>query len=244
MPVTSVSVPFLSSQKGIIIAADVPHLEGLNALVEACYGIPEVVAIKVGFALALRHGLPAVVAAVEGISGLPVIYDHQKAGTDIPQMGGPFAALCRDAGVKGVILFPQAGPKTLEGFVTAASRSGLTPIVGLVMTHESYLKSEGGYIADEAPASMARLAIGLGVKEFVLPGTKPEIVRRFSSGVLAGAGSAGIMMPGIGSQGGSLGVAFKAASPLRRYAIVGSAIYGAKVPRSALLGFVKEITNE
>lgn len=242
-PIMSATVPLIQARTGVIVAADVAGLDELRRLVAACAGVPEVVAIKIGFSLGLRHGLPAVVDAIARISAVPVIYDHQKAGTDIPQMGGPFAAVCRDAGVKGVIFFPQAGPKTLEGFVVGAFRCGLTPIVGLVMTHEAYLKSEGGYIVDDAPDAMARTAIELGVKDFVLPGTKPEIVRRFSTGVLASVESAGVFMPGIGSQGGDLKGAFWAATPHRHFAIIGSAIYGAKEPRTALQAFVQEVKN-
>jgi len=235
---------FIKRDAGIILAADVSDIADLRRLVQVCAGSPEVVAVKVGFTLGLKYGLPKVVGAVSEVSRMPVIYDHQKAGTDIPQMGKPFAKVCRDSGVKGVIFFPQAGPKTLEGFVKAALDSDLTPIVGLVMTHDAYLKSEGGYIVDEAPDRMADDAIKLGVTDFVLPGTKPEVVKRFSAGRLSGVKKAAIMMPGIGSQGGSLTTAFAAAKPCRHFAIIGSAIYGAKDATVALQGFIQEMRNE
>ena len=91
---------------------------------------------------------------------------------------------------------------------------------------------------------MAETAIELGVKDFVLPGTKPEIVKRFAGGSLSSLKDASIMMPGIGSQGGSLNIAFRAALPHRRFAIIGSAIYAAKEPRSALENFIQEIHHE
>jgi orotidine-5'-phosphate decarboxylase len=240
------SVPnlFIKRTTGIILAADVFTLEELRRFVQTGAGFPEVVAVKVGFTLGLKYGLPKVVEAVNEVANLPVIYDHQKAGTDIPQMGKPFAQVCRDSGVQGVIFFPQAGPRTLEGFVMAAFDAELIPIVGLVMTHAAYLKSEGGYIVDEAPERMADTAVGLGVSDFVLPGTKPEIVKRFATGSLSHVKMASIMMPGIGSQGGSLVDAFHAAKPHRRFAIIGSAIYGAKEPKAALQGFGQEMKNE
>lgn len=200
----------------------------------------EVVSIKVGFSLALTYGLPSVVKMIREVSLLPVIYDHQKAATDIPQMGKPFAALCRDAGVQGVIFFPLSGPKTLEGFVYAAIESELEPIVGLVMTHPSFLQSEGGFIADSAPASICSVAVAMGIRSFVLPGTKTDIVSKFAKGGLSKLESGAIMMPGIGSQGGSLTAAFKAAEPHRRFAIIGSAIYNAPDPKAALDEFAAE----
>jgi orotidine-5'-phosphate decarboxylase len=232
-----------NSKSGIILAADVVSISALKKLVKIAIDVPEVLAVKVGFSLALRFGLPRVVKSIKSISNLAVIYDHQKAATDIPQTGGLFAEACYEAGVDGVIFFPQSGPKTLAGFVTAALERNLIPIVGLVMTHPAYLKSEGGYIVDEAPELMAKASIELGVTHFVLPGTKPDVVARFSQGPLTEVKNATIMMPGIGSQGGSLATAFKAAQPHGPFAIIGSAIYAAKDPKQVLANFAMEVRS-
>ncbi len=82
---------------GIIIACDVEAIEELRSLVEIARDSSVVVGYKVGFSLALRFGLPAVVSEVKNLTAAPVIYDHQKAGTDIPQMGQPFAACCAES---------------------------------------------------------------------------------------------------------------------------------------------------
>jgi orotidine-5'-phosphate decarboxylase len=108
------------------------------------------------------------------------------------------------------------------------------------MTHDAYLQSEGGYIVDDAPELMARAAIDLGVKHFVLPGTKPNIIERFARRLLEALGEVSILMPGIGAQGGSLQIAFQAARPHRSYAIIGSAIYSSNDPLKALRQFVEE----
>jgi len=81
---------FCGRECGIIIAADVTTLSDLRRLAALGSSVREVGGIKVGFSLALRHGLPAVVGAIKEVAELPVVYDHQKAGTDIPQMGSPF----------------------------------------------------------------------------------------------------------------------------------------------------------
>ncbi|MFH1009277.1 MAG: orotidine 5'-phosphate decarboxylase / HUMPS family protein [Candidatus Latescibacterota bacterium] len=231
---------FPARETGIMLAADVPELDDLTRLVELAVDVPGVVAVKVGFSLALRYGLGSVVNAVRGVSSLAVIYDHQKAATDIPAMGDPFAALCQEAGVDGVILFPQAGPKTLESFVSAAFDYDLVPIVGVVMTHPAYLQSEGGYVSDDAPDSIYRTAIGLGVEDFVLPGNKTDFVARFASHLNQAGKPATILMPGIGSQGGDVVSALQAAAPHRRFAIVGSAIYKASDPQAAMRTLAKE----
>lgn len=232
---------FLRASKGIIIAADVPTISNLRDLAHICSQVSDVVAVKVGFSLALRYSLPSVVSAVNEVCTLPVIYDHQKAGTDIPAMGKPFTQACRDAGVQGVIFFPQAGPKTLEAFLTAAFDFELVPIVGLAMTHPAYLKSEGGFIDDDATDSAFKIAIDNGVRNFVLPGTKPDLIKKFADNPLGSIRPATIMMPGIGSQGGAITTAFEATQGHNPFAIIGSAVYNAPDPKTALAQFAVEI---
>ncbi|HEV7747694.1 MAG TPA: orotidine 5'-phosphate decarboxylase / HUMPS family protein [Pyrinomonadaceae bacterium] len=234
---------FLSAQGGIVIAADVTSLDELRSLITLARTVPEVCAVKIGFSLAIRYGLSTVVRVIKGESDLPIIYDHQKAATDIPQMGVPFAEACQSAGVESVILFPHAGPQTLEQFVSAAFASSLIPIVGLVMTHPAYLESEGGYIIDTAPESICKTAANAGVINYVLPGTKTELIRSFSEGLLAPIRPAAILMPGIGTQGGRIDAAFKAAKGHRSFAIIGRAIYEATDPKAALEGFAGEVRS-
>ena len=234
---------FLKARTGIILAADVPTTDHLRKLATTCAQVPEVVAIKVGFYLALRYGLSPVVRVVKDVCDCPVIYDHQKAATDIPAMGKPFAEVCHDAGVQGVIFFPHAGPKTLEGFVSAAVDAELVPIIGLVMTHEAYLHSEGGFISDDAPEIICKIGIEMGVRSFVLPGTKPDYISKFSNNLLKTIQPATIMMPGIGTQGGSILSAFNAADGHNPYAIVGSTVYKAPNAKMALKELAEEINK-
>ena len=237
----SINDPLEQYERGIILAADFATLDEVQRFVSICTDFQEVVAVKLGFSLALKYGLKSVVDAVNSVHAYPVIYDHQKAGTDIPAMGRPFARLCRESGVSAVIMFPQAGPRTLEAFVSAAVNEALVPIVGLVMTHPAYLESEGGYIKDAAPDSICRSALQLGVRNFVLPGTKADTLKHFAGGSLTGVSGTAIMMPGIGSQGGSLRAAFDSVAMHRRFAIIGSAIYKAPNPRVALKAFAEEV---
>ena len=227
--------------RSIAIAADVQSLPDLVNLVNAAKNCAAVSAVKVGFSLALRYGLQTVVSSVKSLTPLPVIYDHQKAGTDIPQMGRPFAKTCREAGVDGIIIFPHAGPRTLEAFASSALENDLITIVGITMTHPGFLASDGGYLIDAAPSLICDAALRLGVTHFVLPGTNPGVVRRFSTGPL-GDGRFTLWMPGIGAQGGSLGEAFEAAIPNKAVGIIGSSIYASTDPQKALEAFASEIT--
>lgn len=228
-------------RSGLILAADVETLDHLRALGELASDCPAVIGIKIGVSLALRYGLGPAVRALRDVCQLPAIYDHQKAGTDIPRAGEIFARACRESGVSALIIFPQAGPRTLEAFVKATFFVELVPIVGLVMTHPAYLVSEGGYISDAAPEEMCRTSIELGVRSFVLPGTKPEVVRRFAGGLLKDVRDVEIMMPGIGTQGGAIQSALAAAAPHVGQPIIGSAIYDSNTPKQVLSQFAEQL---
>ncbi len=234
--------PSPSGRQGIILAADVSTLGELERLAELAAGArAEVTAIKLGFQLALRHGLRTLTDRVKSVLDISLIYDHQKAGTDIPAMGVPFAEVCKESGIDSVIIFPHAGPSTLEAFVRAAFQQALSPIVGLVMSHDAYLQSEGGFLADDSPARICRAALDLGVTRFVLPGTKPSIIREFATKHLSTVRPVDILMPGIGTQGGAIETAFAAVGRHSPFAIVGSSIYRAADPVAALQEFIGKL---
>lgn len=227
---------------GIILACDVSTLREAESMAQLSLRFEEIVGYKIGFSLGLRFGLRQVTQTLKEVKPLPVIYDHQKAGTDIPQMGEPFARCCKDAEIDGVIVFAQAGPKTLESFVSSIFEHGMTPIVGGVMTHPGFLVSDGGYIIDDAPRQIYQTALNKGVLHFVLPGNKPDLLRIYSK-ILRVRQGISILMPGIGSQGGDLETALNACEGLKPYAIIGSAIYKASDPVVATKSFISSLNT-
>jgi orotidine-5'-phosphate decarboxylase len=207
-------------------ALDLTDLHEVEKIVAAVGYHPSISGFKVGFSLGLTHGLPKVVETIRRHSDRPIIYDHQKAGTDIPATGTLFAHTMFDAGVDSAILFPQAGPETLAAWVEALFNRGLGVIVGGVMTHGAYLRSEGGYLCDDGVLDLYRRAREMGVKEFVLPLTKPAEARRMVE--QAGLQDAEIYSPGFGAQGGEVR-AFPFVA--RHHLIVGRALLAADDPR-------------
>jgi orotidine-5'-phosphate decarboxylase len=158
---------------------------------------PFVSSFKVGFSLGLGYGLPKVVAELRALTDKPIIYDHQKAGTDIPETGALFAKTMKQAGISEAILFPQAGPRTLEAWVRALQEQGVTPVLGALMTHAGFVEREGGYLRDAFTEEAYALSASLGVTRFVVPLTKPERVAalEFPEGSV-------FYSPGYGAQGG------------------------------------------
>jgi orotidine-5'-phosphate decarboxylase len=212
-------------KRGVIPACDVYDLKTFRKLIEATYGIEGIVGYKLGALLGLTYGLPQLVNIIHEYTDLPVIYDHQKAGTDIPRIGEKFASICADAGIAGVIIFPQAGPQTEAAFIDALYGKDLVPMVGGEMTHPQYLAHEGGFIRNEAPAEMYTLAAEKGVNHFIVPGTKPEVINQYHRLLSGLVKEPEYSMPGIGKQGGDITSAFDALEGASAYAIIGASIY-------------------
>lgn len=191
----------MAREYGIIPALDCEQLDDAVRLTEQLGKHPFVRAFKVGFSLGLTYGLPDVVRTLKAHTHLPIIYDHQKAGTDIPDTGLLFARTLKRAAMDAAILFPQAGPRTLRAWIHALQDEGIEAIGGGAMTHPAYLQSEGGYIVDDAVLEMYAIAREEGVLVFVLPLTRPEVSQRIvkHAGLTA---ECTIVSPGFGAQGG------------------------------------------
>ena len=185
----------------VVPALDTTSLEEAVALAGAVGSSSMVSGFKIGFSLGLAFGLPQVAARLKAVTDKPLIYDHQKAGTDIPDTGPLFARTLAAAGIDAAILFPQAGPATLKAWTDALRIHGLDVIVGGIMTHPAYVETEGGFIREDAIARTYRLALEDGVRSFVVPLTKPDAVRNLHTKVEFGDGCE-FYSPGFGKQGG------------------------------------------
>jgi len=167
--------------RSIIPACDVDSLDKLRKLVKGTCDVAGIGAYKIGFSLVLRFGFKKVVSEIRKYSKLPIIYDHQKAGTDIPAMGDKFMKTCKEGGVDYVIIFPQAGPITEEAWIKAAKDNDLKIIVGGEMTHKGYLESENGFLKSNTPKRIYQIAASHGVVDYVVPGNRPEKIKEYRS---------------------------------------------------------------
>lgn len=220
----------IAARRSVIVAADVTSLRDLYFLCKGVTGISEIGAIKLGFSIGLK-GLEKATEVVRMNLGesFPVIYDHQKGGNDIPDVGEQYAEILRISGVDAAILFPFAGPATQEAWIKSCSDVGLEVITGGIMTHPKFLVSEGGYIPDDVPEKIYRLACGLGVRHFVVPGNKINWVKKIREIIMGELGEEDFVLyaPGFITQGGDISECGQAAGD-EWHAIVGSAIYKKK----------------
>lgn len=218
----------ISLQKSVIPACDVPTIEKLQELVIATRKVEGIGGYKVGLELVIRFGLEEVVKKIRDHSQLPIIYDHQKGGTDIPELGAKFAKAVKSAGADAVILFPFGGAKTEREWIKACHGEGLVVLVGGHMTQAEFLESEKGFIANTGPERIYGLAADWNVSNFVVPGNKVEWVQyyRLLFESMIGEGNFTLYAPGFISQGGDISETGKAAGE-NWHAIVGGAIYNA-----------------
>jgi orotidine-5'-phosphate decarboxylase len=230
----------IGRDRSVIPACDVETLEQFEELVKQTADVDGIGGYKIGFELGLGFGLPAVVAAARKHTDKPIIYDHQKAGTDIPDTGRNYSRLMKKAGVDTVIFFPQAGPETERAWIYHALDNGLNVIVGGRMTHPAYAVSEGGFITDEGALNMYRIAARTGVNNFVVPGNKPDVIKQVSDVVKAEGVSPVFYAPGFIAQGGKIEAAAKVAGD-RFHGIVGRGIYQAKDMRAAAIEHTSQL---
>jgi orotidine-5'-phosphate decarboxylase len=142
-------------------------------------------------------------------------------------MGGPLARKLKKNGVNAAILFPFTGPKTQTEWTKACQGEGLVVLTGGIMTHQNFLVSEGGYISDDAPERIIKLAIELGVTDFIAPGNKVLWVDKIKKWAEEALGVEGftISAPGFIKQKGVISDCAKVAGS-KWHAIIGTAIYG------------------
>ncbi|MBR9707661.1 MAG: hypothetical protein GOV15_04460, partial [Candidatus Diapherotrites archaeon] len=194
----------IERDRSVIPACDVNELADFEKLVKETCSVEGIGAYKIGFYLGLKYGLPKLVETARALTDLPLIYDHQKAATDIPSTGKGFAKVCKESGVDAIILFPQAGPKTEEAWIDFAQELSLPLIVGGEMTHPGYKQSEGGFLRDSAFDEMYSIAASKGICDFVVPGNRIERIKHYKE-MLEGKGVECIFYsPGLVAQGGAV----------------------------------------
>jgi orotidine-5'-phosphate decarboxylase len=227
---------------GIVPALDVDTTDQLNLVVRQTCEADGVAGYKLGLTSVLRFGLAEAVRRLRDMTDLPLLYDHQKAGPDMPDMATRFVALCKEGGVDGVILFPVAGPTAVDRFVGESVKAGLIPIVGGEIPVPDYCVSGGGYMSDDTLARILERAALNNADHFVLPAHDNAKVEGWSQSIAASVRGATVFLTGFGPLGGSIKAAFAAASACpRRFAIVGRLITSSASPGDAAKRLVEQL---
>ena len=185
----------------------------------------EIGGLKIGSLLVWKYGLQKIVNEIKATCDFPIIFDAQKAGTDIPPMVEEQVRLASDMGVDALVAATLgAGSKSLESFIKTSFECNLVPIIVLEMTHPM----ANAFLKEDAGEEVLALSLKMGVENFVAPATNPKRIRLYRNLALKMGKTIKIMSPGVGPQGSDPDTAAKAGAD---FVIVGRAIYQAKEPR-------------
>jgi len=226
---------------GLIPALDIDDFTVVRRLVAATTNIPGLAGYKIGCAAALTVGLAGAVRALREETDLPLLYDHQKAGPDIPDTAGLFAALAAQAGVDGLIIFPLSGLRAIEKFTAELKARNVLPIVGGELPMREYRQRYGGFIVNDALKKILAAAVPAGVRHFILPANDPRRLSSHLAYLRSITNQASLFLPGIGALGGTVKKTFALVGEWPAYAIVGRAVIQAAKPAEAARRLAAEV---
>lgn len=232
------------ARHGLIVALDAETVDACKRTIDLTTPVQGVVGYKLGMTTVLRLGLAETVRQMRAHTDLPLLYDHQKAGPDVFDMAAKFAKLCAEAKVDGLILFPTAGTRAVQGFVGETIKHGMLPIVGGDLPFPDYNVSGGGYIADDALERIFKTSLEVGCAHFIVPGNTTDKLRYHAHWISAEMNARGkdtvFVVPGIGPLGGKLDELVKAAPGCSVIGVVGRAVYDAPDPRAAAMALAEQ----
>jgi len=232
-------MPIIKLNKSIIPSCDISDLTKLKNLVKETCSVEGIGAYKIGLELCIPYGLYPVLDTIRKHTDLPIIYDHQKAATDIPELGEKFAKAVK--GVDAVILFPLTGPETEKAWINACKKAKLGVIVGGEMTHKGFLESESGFISEKDSLKIYEIAAKEKINDYVVPGNKPEKIKLYKAFLEARGIKPVFYSPGLIAQGGNITESAQAAGE-SWHAIIGRALYNAKDIHNAAKELVKNLS--
>jgi orotidine-5'-phosphate decarboxylase len=238
--------PFFGKEKGVVWSPDVDPDEFENIMKQI--GDAEgLVGVKVGFEVGLGLSLAEATRIVREYSNAKVLYDHQKAGNDIPDTSVNFLRTMIRGGVDGAILFPFTGPETQTAWTKALQSEGLGVFTGAEMTHKRFRKAEGGSVPDSSLERIMDLGLELGVNDFIVPGNKAKSVEKWRKKIerVRGVGQYALAAPGFVDQGGSITEAGSVAGEIW-HPIIGRGVHANAdmSPREAVEFYTRQLRGE
>lgn len=222
-------------ERSLIISCDVEY-GNLSRLVKETSDIHKVGGYKLPY-VSIEEGLKHWVKRARKYTDKSLILDGQKFSPDPkPETNEKSIMALKRTGIDAVIVFPFTGPEAQEYFTKIAREEDLKIIIGGMMTHRRYLSGEKGYLPYSAVQKMYRNAAKQGVKDFFLPGNKPDSIRTIRQIILnEGVQNPEFYLAGFVAQKGEIETAKEILKDDRFHIIVGEAIYNAENPRQAAL---------
>jgi orotidine-5'-phosphate decarboxylase len=183
---------------GIVISCNFNGFQKLEETIKSTSNLPFVAGYKIGIELVLRSGLSKVVNSIRKYTDLPIIYDHQKFGSDVPEIytKSLFEAI-KSSGADALVIIPHAGKETLNISVKRCFEVGLVPIIGGDLVHKGYIIEEGGYIDNNAHQRIYLDAARLGVSHFIMACSRLDRIKTYCHQLGSIVGQLKIFLTGI-----------------------------------------------
>lgn len=167
-----------SLKNGILISISSADLSIIEKVIAGCNKLPYIAGFKINSEVTLINGLKNVVSSVKRYTEKPLIYDHQKFGSDMPEIyTESLFDTIKASGVDGLVVFPLSGKKVLEVIVDKCLKIDLLPIVSGDLSYKGYFNDEGGYIYGDTQQRIYLEAASIGVSHFMMSCNRIERIR-------------------------------------------------------------------
>ena len=187
-------------KNGVII--DLGYLQDkfLIDAIDATNSIPFVVGYKIGALPVLEAGLKDTLRSIRKISSKPLLYDHQKLGSDLPDIyKGRILDLIKSYGADGVFLFPLGGKEVLEAMINKCIEIELIPVVCGDLSYKGFFAEEGGYIDIDVQQRIYLDAASYGVSHFMMSCNRVDRIKIYCHQLGGIIGQLKLIFTGINS---------------------------------------------
>jgi orotidine-5'-phosphate decarboxylase len=187
-------------KNGVII--DLGYLQDkfLIDAIDATNSIPFVVGYKIGALPVLEAGLKDTLRSIRKISSKPLLYDHQKLGSDLPDIyKGRMLDLIKSYGANGVFLFPLGGKEVLEAIINKCIEIELIPVVCGDLSYKGFFAEEGGYIDIDVQQRIYLDAASYGVSHFMMSCNRVDRIKIYCHQLGGIIGQLKLIFTGINS---------------------------------------------
>ena len=216
----------IQRRTGLILALDVEW--GVERLINFLSGVGDFVdAVKIGWYQLLNIGPQGIRELIRGVN--KYFLADFKLG-DVAHINEYVVRKAHELGINGLIMHAVAGRENLAMAVSTAKELGMDTYLLISM-------SSGGELYDGNLDYGASLGMEIGVSGFVVPATKPGVIRRVRSMV---GNKYQLLSPGVGVQGGKPGCAIASGAD---FEIVGRSIINSESPRETALKILNLIRN-
>ena len=212
----------ISADRSIIIALDAPFENAVN-VVEHTNDLSSIGGYKIPH-ISGAVGWKTWVEYCRRHTGKPLIYDAQKWFPDPKErINIDFISNLKNYGIDAAIVFPLINLHMLEQIGEAAREKRLGLIVGGDMTTEN--NGSESALVESLATGVYHKATELGVRDFVIPGTKPDRITYCKMMIeCSGLKDYSFFSPGFVTQGGKISNCAKRAGKYF-HAIIGEGVY-------------------